>query len=449
MSKSKTAFLCSSCGEQTQKWAGQCPHCHEWNVLKETTVTRGGERYQPLNNTNSLIPIGEIEATEEARFSTHSSELDRVLGGGLVRGGVVLIGGDPGIGKSTLLLQAMSAMSEHHKAIYVSGEESSQQIGLRAQRLDLKSDKLLLLSEIQLNRILDTLTREKPDVAVIDSIQTVYSEDIQPAPGSVSQVRECAAQLTRFAKASGTTLLLVGHVTKEGAIAGPRVLEHIVDTVLYFEGDAHSSFRLVRSIKNRFGAANELGVFAMTDRGLRGVSNPSALFLSQHEKEVAGCCVMVTQEGSRPLLVELQALVDTSHSANSRRLTVGLEQNRLAMLLAVLHRHAGIAAFDQDVFVNAVGGVRINEPASDLPVILAIVSSLRGKVVGGKTVAFGEIGLSGEVRAVQRGQDRLKEALKLGFNRAIIPAANAPKTSPKGIELIKVEHISQAIDAVF
>ncbi|MDA1332112.1 MAG: DNA repair protein RadA [Proteobacteria bacterium] len=449
MSKSKTVFLCSSCGGQTQKWAGQCPHCHEWNVLKETMVNRGGDRYQSLSITDALIPIGAIKASEEARFSTHSSELDRVLGGGLVRGGVVLIGGDPGIGKSTLLLQAMSAMSEHHKAIYVSGEESSQQIGLRAQRLDLKSEKLLLLSEIQINRILETLNREKPDVVVIDSIQTVYSEDIQPAPGSVSQVRECAAQLTRFAKANGTTLLLVGHVTKEGAIAGPRVLEHIVDTVLYFEGDAYSSFRLVRSIKNRFGAANELGVFAMTDRGLRGVANPSALFLSQHGKEVAGCCVMVTQEGSRPLLVELQALVDTSHLANSRRLTVGLEQNRLAMLLAVLHRHAGIAAFDQDIFVNAVGGVRINEPASDLPVLLAIVSSLRGKVVGGKTVAFGEIGLSGEVRAVQRGQDRLKEALKLGFDRAIIPVANAPKTILKGIELIKVEHISQAIDAVF
>ena len=449
MSKSKTAYICSSCGGQTQKWAGQCPHCHDWNVLPETIVNKGVERYQPLSKSSTLIPIGAIEATEEARFSTGSNELDRVLGGGLVTGGVVLIGGDPGIGKSTLLLQAMSAMSEDHKAIYVSGEESAQQIGLRAQRLDLKSEKLSLLSEIQLNKILDTLAREKPDVAVIDSIQTIYSEDIQPAPGSVSQVRECAAQLTRFAKANATALLLVGHVTKEGAIAGPRVLEHIVDTVLYFEGDTHSSFRLIRSIKNRFGAANELGVFAMTDRGLRGVANPSALFLSQQEKQVAGCCVMVTQEGSRPLLVELQALVDTSHSANSRRLTVGLEQNRLAMLLAVLHRHAGVAAFDQDVFVNAVGGVRINEPASDLPVLLAIVSSLRGNVVGGKTVAFGEIGLSGEVRAVQRGQDRLKEAAKLGFNRAIIPTANAPKTSPKNMELIKVDHISQAIDAVF
>ena len=449
MSKSKTAYICSSCGGQTQKWAGQCPHCQDWNVLQETIVNKGVERYQPLSKSSRLIPIGAIEATEEARFSTGSNELDRVLGGGLVTGGVVLIGGDPGIGKSTLLLQAMSAMSEDHKAIYVSGEESAQQIGLRAQRLDLKSEKLSLLSEIQLNKILDTLAREKPDVAVIDSIQTIYSEDIQPAPGSVSQVRECAAQLTRFAKANATALLLVGHVTKEGAIAGPRVLEHIVDTVLYFEGDTHSSFRLIRSIKNRFGAANELGVFAMTDRGLRGVANPSALFLSQQEKQVAGCCVMVTQEGSRPLLVELQALVDTSNSANSRRLTVGLEQNRLAMLLAVLHRHAGVAAFDQDVFVNAVGGVRINEPASDLPVLLAIVSSLRGNVVGGKTVAFGEIGLSGEVRAVQRGQDRLKEAVKLGFNRAIIPTANAPKTSPKNMELIKVDHISQAIDAVF
>lgn len=449
MSKSKTAYICSSCGGQTQKWAGQCPHCHDWNVLQETIVNKGLERYQPLSKSSRLIPIGAIEATEEARFSTGSNELDRVIGGGLVTGGVVLIGGDPGIGKSTLLLQAMSAMSEDHKAIYVSGEESAQQIGLRAQRLDLKSEKLSLLSEIQLNKILDILAREKPDVAVIDSIQTIYSEDIQPAPGSVSQVRECAAQLTRFAKANATALLLVGHVTKEGAIAGPRVLEHIVDTVLYFEGDTHSSFRLIRSIKNRFGAANELGVFAMTDRGLRGVANPSALFLSQQEKQVAGCCVMVTQEGSRPLLVELQALVDTSHSANSRRLTVGLEQNRLAMLLAVLHRHAGVAALDQDVFVNAVGGVRINEPASDLPVLLAIVSSLRGNVVGGKTVAFGEIGLSGEVRAVQRGQDRLKEAAKLGFNRAIIPTANAPKTSPKNMELIKVDHISQAIDAVF
>jgi DNA repair protein RadA/Sms len=449
MSKSRTSFLCTSCGGQTQKWSGQCPHCHEWNVLKETTFNPSGDRYQPISNASNLIPIGAVEAVEESRFTTHSNELDRVLGGGLVTGGVVLIGGDPGIGKSTLLLQVMSAMSEHHNAVYVSGEESVQQIGLRAQRLDLKSETLALLSEIQLNKILETLTREKPDVAVIDSIQTIYSEDIQSAPGSVSQVRECAAQLTRFAKANDTTLLLVGHVTKEGAIAGPRVLEHIVDTVLYFEGDSHSSFRLVRSIKNRFGAANELGVFAMTDRGLRGVANPSALFLSQHENEVAGCCVMVTQEGSRPLLVELQALVDTSHSANARRLTVGLEQNRLAMLLAVLHRHAGIAAFDQDVFVNAVGGVRINEPASDLPVLLAIVSSLRGSVIGSKTVAFGEIGLSGEVRAVQRGQDRLKEAVKLGFNRAIIPKANAPKISPKNMELIIVEHISQAIEASF
>jgi DNA repair protein RadA/Sms len=340
-------------------------------------------------------------------------------------------------------------MSERHKVIYVSGEESAQQIGLRAKRLQIQSQRLDLLSEIQLERILAVIGKSKPDVVVVDSIQTIYSEALQSAPGSVAQVRECAAQLTRFAKSSNTTLVLVGHVTKEGAIAGPRVLEHIVDTVLYFEGDTHSSFRLVRAIKNRFGAVNELGVFAMTDRGLKGVSNPSALFLSQHDRQVSGSIVMVTQEGTRPLLVELQALVDESHSPNSRRLTVGLEQNRLAMLLAVLHRHAGIAAFDQDVFINAVGGVKINEPAADLPMLLAIVSSLKGKPVRDKTVAFGEIGLAGEVRPVQRGVDRLKEAAKLGFKSAIVPKANAPKTKSKDIQVIPVDHVSQAIDIAF
>jgi DNA repair protein RadA/Sms len=339
-------------------------------------------------------------------------------------------------------------MSGKHKAIYVSGEESAHQVALRAQRLELNSSDLLLLAEIQLGKILEVLVREKPKVVVIDSIQTIYSSDIQSAPGSVAQVRECAAQLTRFAKAYSVAMILVGHVTKEGAIAGPRVLEHIVDAVLYFEGDTHSSFRLVRAIKNRFGTANELGVFSMTDRGLRGVANPSALFLSQHTRQVPGCCVMVTQEGTRPLLVELQALVDVSHVPNSRRLTVGLEQNRLSMLLAVLHRHAGIAAFDQDVFVNAVGGVKINEPASDLPVLLAIVSSLKGTPLGGKTVAFGEVGLSGEVRPVQRGHDRLKEAAKLGFNRAIIPRANVPKTGSKDIDVVGIEHIKDAIDLI-
>src|SRR6185436_12285588 len=347
-----------------------------------------------------------------------------------------------------LLLQALAILGASCKAIYVSGEESAQQIALRARRLAVDAAALNLLAEIQLEKILSVLTAQHPDVAVIDSIQTVYSEALQSAPGSVAQVRECAAQLTRFAKSSGTALLLVGHVTKEGALAGPRVLEHIVDTVLYFEGDTHSSFRLVRAIKNRFGAINELGVFAMTERGLRGISNPSALFLSQHGAQVAGSCVMVTQEGSRPLLVEVQALVDEAHAPNPRRLSVGLEQNRLAMLLAVLHRHAGIVAFDQDVFVNAVGGVKIDEPAADLPVLLAIVSSLRNKPLPEKLVAFGEIGLAGEVRPVQRGQERLREAAKLGFKLAIIPKANAPRTAIEGIEVVGVERVEEAVARV-
>ncbi|MEL0070288.1 MAG: DNA repair protein RadA [Betaproteobacteria bacterium] len=450
MAKARTVYVCTDCGGQTQKWAGQCPHCQSWNTLTETVAEKEtASRYQPLNKNTELVRLENVDAAEEPRYLTGISELDRSLGGGLVQGGVVLIGGDPGIGKSTLLLQALIEMSERHKVIYVSGEESAQQIGLRAKRLQIQSQRLDLLSEIQLERILAVIGKNKPEVVVVDSIQTIYSEALQSAPGSVAQVRECAAQLTRFAKSSNTTLVLVGHVTKEGAIAGPRVLEHIVDTVLYFEGDTHSSFRLVRAIKNRFGAVNELGVFAMTDRGLKGVSNPSALFLSQHDRQVSGSIVMVTQEGTRPLLVELQALVDESHSPNSRRLTVGLEQNRLAMLLAVLHRHAGIAAFDQDVFINAVGGVKINEPAADLPMLLAIVSSLKGKPVRDKTVAFGEIGLAGEVRPVQRGVDRLKEAAKLGFKSAIVPKANAPKTKSTDIQVIPVDHVSQAIDIAF
>ncbi len=361
---------------------------------------------------------------------------------------MVLLGGDPGIGKSTLLLQALSLLCASSRTLYVSGEESAQQVALRARRLGLPPAGLKVLAEIQLEKVLNALGAEKPEVAVIDSIQTIYSEALQSAPGSVAQVRECAAQLTRFAKTSGTTLLLVGHVTKEGAIAGPRVLEHMVDAVLYFEGDTHSSFRLVRAIKNRFGAVNELGVFAMTDRGLRGVSNPSALFLSHHGSEVPGTCVLVTQEGSRPLLVEIQALVDDAHAPNPRRLTVGLEQNRLALLLAVLHRHAGIAAFDQDVFVNAVGGVKIDEPAADLAILLAIVSSLRNRPLPGRIVVFGEVGLAGEVRPVQRGQERLREAAKLGFTRAVVPKANVPKTPIDGIEVVGVERIEAAVAAV-
>ena len=374
-----------------------------------------------------------------------------MLGGGLVQGSVVLIGGDPGIGKSTLLLQALDALARTMKVLYVTGEESGAQVALRSRRLGLGSSPVRVLAEIQLDKILATLESEAPSVAVIDSIQTVYSEALTSAPGSVAQVRECAAQLTRFAKASGTTIILVGHVTKDGALAGPRVMEHIVDTVLYFEGDTHSSFRLVRAIKNRFGAVNEIGVFAMTEKGLKGVSNPSAIFLSTHGDPVPGSCVLVTLEGTRPMLVEVQALVDAG-GPSPRRLSVGLERDRLAMMLAVLHRHAGIAALDQDVFVNAVGGVRISEPAADLAVMLAIQSSLRGKPLPRGFVAFGEVGLAGEVRPAPRGQERLREAAKLGFSIAIVPKANAPKGAAgkafEGLTIHPVERIEEAIDLV-
>ena len=386
-----------------------------------------------------------MRAEDVPRRPTGIGEFDRVLGGGLVEGGVVLIGGDPGIGKSTLLLQALSAISGGASVLYVSGEESPQQIAMRAKRLTLDTHDVNLLAEIELEKILTTLAAEKPQVAVIDSIQTVYSAALTSAPGSVAQVRECAAQLTRVAKTGATTIILVGHVTKEGALAGPRVLEHMVDTVLYFEGDTHSSFRLIRAFKNRYGAVNELGVFAMTEKGLKGVSNPSALFLSQHSGEIAGSCVVVTQEGSRPMLVEIQALVDDAHAPNPRRLSVGLEQNRLALLLAVLHRHAGIACYDQDVYINAVGGVRITEPAADLAVMMAVVSSLKNKPLPAKLVVFGEVGLAGEVRPVQRGQERLREAAKLGFTHALIPAANKPKLGMAGLEVMAVERIEDAV----
>ncbi|MEW5942620.1 MAG: DNA repair protein RadA [Pseudomonadota bacterium] len=446
MAKSKTVYSCTECGGQAPKWQGQCPHCMAWNTLVEAVAESAtANRYSALAETSKLQPLGEVEAQEAPRQATGIAEFDRVLGGGLVDGAVVLIGGDPGIGKSTLLLQALSHIAAQRRVLYVSGEESAQQIALRARRLALDASGVQLFAEIQLEKILSALASQKPDVAVIDSIQTVYSEALQSAPGSVAQVRECAAQLTRFAKQAGTAVILVGHVTKEGALAGPRVLEHIVDTVLYFEGDSSSSFRLIRAFKNRFGAVNELGVFAMTDKGLREVSNPSALFLSHHGQEVAGSCVMVTQEGSRPLLVEIQALVDEAHAPNPRRLSVGVEQNRLAMLLAVLHRHAGIACFDQDVFVNAVAGVKITEPAADLAVLLAIVSSLRNRPLPQKLVVFGEVGLAGEVRPVQRGQERLKEAAKLGFTQAVIPRANKPKTGVAGMEVIAVERLEEAV----
>ena len=449
MAKQKSIYSCTECGGQTLKWQGQCPHCQAWNTLVETIAEKNVSRFSPISETDQVQNLSTIEVREEPRYPTGIEELDRVLGGGMVRGSVVLLGGDPGIGKSTLLLQALSLMSAQHPVLYVSGEESAQQVALRAKRLALDVRSVDLYAEIQLEKIQAVLSERKPSVAVIDSIQTVYSEALQSAPGSVAQVRECAAQLTRLAKSSGTCIILVGHVTKEGALAGPRVLEHMVDTVLYFEGDMHSSFRMVRAFKNRFGAVNELGVFSMGEKGLREVKNPSALFLSHHDTQVPGSCIMVTQEGTRPLLVEIQALVDEARSPNPRRLCVGLEQNRLAMLLAVLHRHAGIPCFDQDVFVNAVGGVKITEPGADLAVLLAVVSSLKNKPLREKTIVVGEVGLAGEIRPVQRGQERLKEAAKLGFNQAIIPLANKPKQPIPGISIIPVGRIRDAVAQMF
>lgn len=454
--KRKVEYVCSECGGTTIKWAGKCPHCGQWNTLKEFVVETGvAARFGDARSRTSIIKaskvlnLDDVQAEEVPRIVTGFSEFDRVMGGGLVPGAVSLIGGDPGIGKSTLLLQVMHRLvHEGVRALYVSGEESPGQIALRAKRLGLEPQGMRLMSEIQLENIEATLLAEKPQFVVIDSIQTLFSDQLESAPGSVTQVRECSARLTRIAKNEGITLIFVGHVTKDGNLAGPRVLEHIVDTVLYFEGETHSNFRLIRAFKNRFGAVNELGVFAMTDRGLRGVANPSAIFLSEHKGNVPGSIVMVTQEGTRPLLVEVQALVDSTHLPSPRRLSVGLDQQRLAMLLAVLHRHAGLACFDQDVFVNAVGGVKITEPAADLAVLLAIYSSMRNRALPEGLVVFGEVGLSGEIRPAPRGQERLKEAAKLGFGRAIIPKANAPKTPIEGLEIVAVDRLSDALDAV-
>ncbi|MCW5261776.1 DNA repair protein RadA [Verminephrobacter eiseniae] len=455
MAKEKTIFTCTECGGASPRWLGKCPACGAWNTLIEALAEAGpgthrysASRYAGLAQAQGVMPLSAIEASDVQRSPSGIGELDRVLGGGIVEGGVVLIGGDPGIGKSTLLLQALDALQRAGlPTLYVTGEESGAQVALRSRRLGLEHSQVNVLAEIQLEKILAAIDAMQPAVAVIDSIQTMYSEQLTSAPGSVAQVRECAAHLTRAAKASGVAIVLVGHVTKEGALAGPRVLEHMVDTVLYFEGDTHSQFRLVRAIKNRFGAVNEIGVFAMTEKGLRGVSNPSAIFLSQHSEPVPGSCVMVTLEGSRPLLVEIQALVD-SGGPSPRRLSVGLDKDRLAMLLAVLHRHAGVACGDQDVFVNAVGGVRISEPAADLAVLLAIHSSLRGRALPRGFLAFGEVGLAGEVRPAPRGQERLREAAKLGFCAAVLPRANAPKKPIEGLSIHPVERVDEALNVV-
>jgi DNA repair protein RadA/Sms len=450
MSKAKSVYVCTSCGSGSSKWSGQCGECGLWNTLTETVKeaapkgVRGGGY---AGQAGAVTLLSEVHATAEERVPSGLSELDRVLGGGLVPGSVVLIGGDPGIGKSTILLQTLTHLAQSLPALYVTGEESLGQVAMRARRLELPMDKLRLMAETSVENIIATAREQKPRVLVVDSIQTLYTEALQSAPGGVSQIRESAALLTRFAKHSGCALFLVGHVTKEGALAGPRVLEHMVDCVLYFEGEADSRFRVIRAVKNRFGAVNELGVFAMTDRGLREVSNPSAIFLSRHSEAIPGSIVMVTREGTRPLLVEVQALVDESYG-NPRRVAVGLDQNRLAMLLAVLHRHGGIATVGQDVFVNVVGGVKVLETGSDLALLLAVTSSLRGQSLPTDLVVFGEVGLSGEIRPVPNGQERLKEAAKHGFKRAIVPKGNAPKGAVDGMEVVAVGRLSEALEAV-
>lgn len=449
--KVKLAFFCRDCGAEFPKWQGQCSDCGAWNALTEAPVSKKNSqgRTGGYSGTEAKITaLNSVTTQHQSRFSTGLAEFDLVLGGGLVSDSVVLIGGDPGVGKSTLLLQILSQLPASYRPLYVTGEESLQQVALRARRLGLETQHLTLLTETNVEQILALAEPHQPKVMVIDSVQTISTDLVPSAPGGVSQVRESTAQLVRFAKQKGIALFLIGHVTKEGAIAGPRVLEHMVDTVLYFENQNDSRFRIIRAIKNRFGAVNELGVFAMTDQGIKQVSNPSAIFLSRYQKPAPGSVVMVTWEGTRPLLVEVQALVDASHLANPRRLTLGLEQNRLAMLLAVLHRHAGVATYDQDVFVNVVGGLRVLETAADLALILAVWSSLRNQSLSPDLIVFGEIGLSGEIRPVPSGQERLREASKHGFKQAIVPKANAPKINPTGMEVLAIETLQEVLEYV-
>jgi DNA repair protein RadA/Sms len=454
--KSRTAYVCAECGGEHNKWQGQCAECGAWNslseiVLEPATASPAAARrssWAGKLETPKITALKDVRSSEEARVSTGIGEFDRVLGGGLVEGAVVLVGGDPGIGKSTLLLQAMAQMSQSLPSLYVTGEESLAQVAGRALRLGLPMDGLQALAETGIEKVLDHAAASQPKIIVADSVQTLWTESLAAAPGSVSQVRESAARLVRYAKETGTAVFLVGHVTKEGGIAGPRVLEHMVDAVLYFEGESGSRFRVLRAFKNRFGAVNELGVFAMGEKGLKEVPNPSAIFLSGGSTRQPGSCVMVAREGTRPLLVEVQALVDSSPLSNPRRVVVGLEQNRLAMLLAVLHRHGGIVTSDQDVFVNVVGGIRLQETAADLPVLLAVLSSLRDKPLADKTIAFGEVGLSGEIRPIPNGEERLREAATHGFKRAIVAKGNAPKSGAfKGLEVVAVERLSEALEA--
>lgn len=454
ISKSKSAYVCSECGSMSPKWMGQCHDCSAWNSFTEIAMKseKTPTRFSGYaGESQALItPLSQVLLEATPRLSTGLDELDRVLGGGLVSGMVVLIGGDPGIGKSTILLQSLGSLAKQHKTLYVTGEESLAQVSLRAQRLDLKESHLNLLAETRVERIIALSETQKPEVMVIDSIQTLYTEILQAAPGSVSQLRESAAQLVRFSKRTGIAIYLIGHVTKEGALAGPRVLEHMVDVVLYFEGQQDSRYRIIRAIKNRFGAVNEIGIFGMTDRGLKGVNNPSALFLSRDTEPVAGSIVMVSWEGTRPILLEVQALVDESPLANPRRVTVGLDPNRLAMLLAVLHRQGGLSVHQFDVFLNVVGGVKISETGSDLAVLFAVLSSFKNRALDPKLVVFGEVGLGGEIRPVQSGQERIKEAAKHGFTRAIVPKSNAPKSGVlKDIEVIAVATLQEAISNLF
>ena len=454
--KRRTAYVCNECGADYPKWQGQCEACGAWNTLSEIALESAAQAKSPASRRSGwagkvdapkVTALADVRTDAQARVSTGIGEFDRVLGGGLAEGAVVLVGGDPGIGKSTLLLQALALMATKLPGLYVTGEESLAQVAGRAQRLGLPLDGLQALAETCVERILEHAVAVKPKLIVADSIQTLWTDTLSAAPGSVSQVREAAARLVRYAKETGTAVFLVGHVTKEGGIAGPRVLEHMVDAVLYFEGDSGSRFRVLRAFKNRFGAVNELGVFAMGDKGLREVPNPSAIFLSGASTAQPGSCVMVAREGTRPLLVEVQALVDASPLSNPRRVAVGLEGNRMAMLLAVLHRHGGVMVGDQDVFVNVVGGIRVQETAADLPVLLAVLSSLRDAPLAEKTIAFGEVGLSGEIRPVPNGEERLREAATHGFKRAIVPKANAPKSgSYKGMEVIAVERLADALE---